>query len=67
MGVWRTILEETERLAKARLQAAEIYLEKISEPVKPVKSAKIQCYKKVTLYLYDRKEINRMIIILLQD
>lgn len=48
MGVWRTILEETERLAKARLQAAEIYLEKISEPVKPVKSAKIQCYKKVT-------------------
>jgi hypothetical protein len=28
---------------------------------------KIQCYKKVTLYLYDRKEINRMIIILLQD
>jgi hypothetical protein len=42
-------------------------MEKISEPVKPVKSAKIQCYKKVTLYLYDRKEINRMIIILLQD
>lgn len=47
LGVWRTILEETERLAKARLQAAEIYMEKISEPVKPLKSTKIQCYKKV--------------------
>ena len=49
LGVWRTILEETERLAKARLQAAEIYMEKISEPVKPLKSTKIQCYKKVNI------------------
>ncbi|XP_071127276.1 F-BAR and double SH3 domains protein 2-like isoform X2 [Mytilus edulis] len=47
LGVWRTILEETERLAKARLQAAEIYMEKIAEPLKPLKSAKIQCYKKM--------------------
>ncbi|XP_076071244.1 F-BAR and double SH3 domains protein 2-like isoform X2 [Mytilus galloprovincialis] len=47
LGVWRTILEETERLAKARLQASEIYMEKIAEPLKPLKSAKIQCYKKM--------------------
>ncbi|XP_033743742.1 F-BAR and double SH3 domains protein 2-like isoform X2 [Pecten maximus] len=47
LGVWRVILEETENLAKAKLQAAEIYMEKIAEPVKPLRATKIQCQKKV--------------------
>ncbi|XP_069131406.1 F-BAR and double SH3 domains protein 2-like isoform X3 [Argopecten irradians] len=47
LGVWRVILEETENLAKAKLQAAEVYMEKIAEPVKPLRAAKIQCQKKV--------------------
>lgn len=49
MAVWRVILEETDILAKKRLQAAEMYLEKIAEPAKPLKSNKQQCMKKVRL------------------
>ncbi|XP_052228176.1 F-BAR and double SH3 domains protein 2-like isoform X2 [Dreissena polymorpha] len=47
MAVWRVILEETDILAKKRLQAAEIYLDSISEPIKPLKTNKQQCLKKV--------------------
>ncbi|XP_053400161.1 F-BAR and double SH3 domains protein 2-like isoform X6 [Mercenaria mercenaria] len=47
MAVWRVILEETDVLAKKRLQAAETYLEKIAEPIKPLKTNKQQCMKKV--------------------
>ena len=42
------ILEEADAIAKKRLQAAEAYLEKISEPAKNVKTNKIQCMKKVS-------------------
>ncbi|KAH9523344.1 F-BAR and double SH3 domains protein 2, partial [Bulinus truncatus] len=45
-AVWRSILEESDRLAKARLQAAEVYAEKAAEPLKPVRAAKMQCFKK---------------------
>ncbi|RUS81489.1 hypothetical protein EGW08_010745, partial [Elysia chlorotica] len=45
--VWRSILEETDRLAKARLTAAEVYSERAAEPLKPVKAAKAQVFKKV--------------------
>ncbi|KAJ8297403.1 hypothetical protein KUTeg_023934 [Tegillarca granosa] len=48
LGVWRFILEESEKLAKAKLQAAEILMEQIAEPIKPLKASKIQCQKKVT-------------------
>ncbi|KAL3880913.1 hypothetical protein ACJMK2_033116 [Sinanodonta woodiana] len=47
LAVWRIILEETEKLAKKRLQAADIYMEQIAEPVKPLKANKVQCMKKV--------------------
>ncbi|CAG5123736.1 unnamed protein product, partial [Candidula unifasciata] len=46
-AVWRTILEESEKLAKARLQVAEVYSESAAEPLKPAKAAKVQCFKKV--------------------
>lgn len=45
--VWRQILEELEKVAKARLAASEIYYEKCAEPAKPLKNAKVQCLKKV--------------------
>ncbi|XP_046563878.1 F-BAR and double SH3 domains protein 2-like isoform X3 [Haliotis rubra] len=45
--VWRQILEETEKVAKARLQAAEIFMEKIAESAKPLKVAKVHSMKKV--------------------
>ncbi|XP_013095541.2 F-BAR and double SH3 domains protein 2-like isoform X3 [Biomphalaria glabrata] len=46
-AVWRSILEESDKLAKARLQAAEVYFEKAAEPLKPVRAAKMQLFKKV--------------------
>uniref|UniRef100_A0A2C9KEY3 SH3 domain-containing protein n=1 Tax=Biomphalaria glabrata TaxID=6526 RepID=A0A2C9KEY3_BIOGL len=46
-AVWRSILEESDKLAKARLQAAEVYSEKAAEPLKPVRAAKMQLFKKV--------------------
>ncbi|XP_048237031.1 F-BAR and double SH3 domains protein 2-like isoform X4 [Haliotis rufescens] len=45
--VWHQILEETEKVAKARLQAAEIFMEKIAESAKPLKVAKVHSMKKV--------------------
>ena len=47
LAVWRVILEEADAIAKKRLQAAETYLEKISEPAKNVKASKVHCMKKV--------------------
>ncbi|XP_059161217.1 F-BAR and double SH3 domains protein 2-like isoform X2 [Physella acuta] len=46
-AVWRSILVESDQLAKARLQASEVYAEKAAEALKPVKAAKMQCFKKV--------------------
>ncbi|KAL8573231.1 hypothetical protein ACOMHN_006643 [Nucella lapillus] len=51
VAVWRHMLEETDRQAKARMQAAEIYADTIAEPVKGVKSAKQQCTKKMMPHL----------------
>lgn len=47
MAVWRVILEEADSLAKKKLQAAEAYLDKISEPARQVKANKVQCMKKI--------------------
>lgn len=45
--VWQTVLEETEKVGKVRLQAADIYLQQISEPCKPLRAMKSQVAKKV--------------------
>lgn len=45
--VWQTVLEETEKVGKVRLQAADIYLQQISEPCKPLRTMKSQIAKKV--------------------
>ncbi|XP_041357281.1 protein nervous wreck-like isoform X2 [Gigantopelta aegis] len=47
IAVWRQILEETEKMARARLAAGEIYMDKIAESVKPLKANKIQSMKKL--------------------
>jgi len=46
--VWQIVLEETDRVGKVRLQAADTYLLQISEPCKPVRTAKSHVAKKVT-------------------
>lgn len=47
--VWQIVLEETDRVGKVRLQAADTYLLQISEPCKPVRTAKSHIAKKVTV------------------
>lgn len=47
LEVWRLILEETEKLGKARLQVADIMQEQIAEPLKPYRMAKQQIQKRV--------------------
>ena len=46
-AVWKTVLEETRRVGEMRLQAADTYLQQISEPAKPLKTNKQQVAKKV--------------------
>ena len=41
------MLEETDRVGKARITAAETYLQQISESAKPVKATKTHAAKKV--------------------
>jgi len=45
--VWQIVLEETDRVGKVRLQAADTYLMQISEPCKPVRTGKSHVAKKV--------------------
>jgi len=45
--VWQIVLEETDRVGKVRLQAADTYLLQISEPCKPVRTGKSHVAKKV--------------------
>lgn len=47
LEVWRLILEETEKLGKARLQVADIMQEQIAEPLKPYRMAKQHIHKRV--------------------
>lgn len=46
-AVWKTVLEETERVGKMRLIAADNYMHDIFEPTKPLKIHKQQMSKKV--------------------
>ena len=46
-AVWKIVLEETERVGKMRLNAADTYMHDIFEPIKPLKTTKQQMSKKV--------------------
>lgn len=46
-NVWRTVLEENEKLARARLAAVEVFQTQIAEDSKLLKAHKIQSSKKV--------------------
>ena len=48
--VWKSLLEMTEALGKHRLEAADTYLTKVSEPCKPIYMSKKQISKKVRSY-----------------
>jgi hypothetical protein len=47
-NVWRTVLEENEKLARARLAAVEVFQQQIVDDAKILRSHKIQGAKKVS-------------------
>ncbi|KAF2879160.1 hypothetical protein ILUMI_27012 [Ignelater luminosus] len=47
-SVWRTVLEENEKLARARLAAVEVFQQQIADDVKLLRSHKIQMARKCT-------------------
>ncbi|XP_043195314.1 protein nervous wreck-like isoform X1 [Amphibalanus amphitrite] len=44
--VWRTLLDETEKLAKARMAAVEVFQQRITDEAKTVRTSKVQTSKK---------------------
>lgn len=48
---WRTVLEENEKLARARLAAVEVFQQQIADDVKILRTHKLQTAKKVSLFI----------------
>ena len=46
-SIWRSLLEETDKLAKAKLAAVEIFQQQIAEDAKHVRQNKLHIAKKV--------------------
>lgn len=46
-NVWRTVLEENEKLSRARLAAVEVFQQQIADDAKNLKTYKLQAAKKV--------------------
>lgn len=45
-NVWRTVLEENEKLARARLAAVEVFQQQITDDAKTIRQAKLSASKK---------------------
>lgn len=50
-SIWRSLLEETDKLAKAKLAAVEIFQTQIADDVKTVRQNKLLLAKKVRLQI----------------
>lgn len=46
-SVWRTVLEENEKLARARLAAVEVFQQQIADEAKALRTRKVSCSRKV--------------------
>lgn len=49
-SVWRTVLEENEKLARARLAAVEVFQQQIADEAKALRNHKVVSAKKVCTY-----------------
>lgn len=47
-NVWRTVLEENEKLARARLAAVEVFQQQIADDVKYLRAHKQQAARKAS-------------------
>lgn len=52
-AVWKSLLDETEKIAKARLAATEVYQQQVSEGAKSLRLYKLQVAKKVLIHFLD--------------
>lgn len=48
-NVWRTVLEENEKLARARLAAVEVFQQQIADDAKILRAQKLVAARKVRL------------------
>jgi F-BAR and double SH3 domains protein len=48
-NVWRTVLEENEKLARARLAAVEVFQQQIADEAKFLRQHKLNVAKKVSI------------------
>lgn len=55
-NVWRTVLEENEKLARARLAAVEVFQQQIADEAKTLRQHKINVAKKVSGEVQHNKE-----------
>lgn len=55
-SVWRTVLEENEKLARARLAAVEVFQQQIADDAKILRSHKVQMAKKVTMRIHAKNK-----------
>lgn len=46
-SVWRTVLEENEKLARARLAAVEVFQQQIADEAKVLRTRKVSSSRKV--------------------
>lgn len=61
-SVWRTVLEENEKLSKARLAAIEVFLQQIADDAKVLRMHKLQTTKKcVDLLASIQKEVQNTV------
>lgn len=47
-NVWRTVLEENEKLARARLAAVEVFQQQIADDAKILRAHKVQSARRVS-------------------
>lgn len=57
-SIWRSLLEETDKLAKAKLAAVEIFQTQIADDVKIVRQNKLQLAKKVLSHRFFQSNHN---------
>lgn len=59
-SVWRTVLEENEKLSKARLAAIEVFLQQIADDAKILRMQKLQTTKRVRNFILTYADIEML-------
>lgn len=63
-SVWRTVLEENEKLARARLAAVEVFQQQIADDAKILRAHKLQSARKVNTVQSPKFSLQNIVLIL---